>query len=56
LGDIAGVDDPNVQIGVMQRVMVDKQDIAINHIGQINPDTKEMQAMVEGYYCMTLEL
>jgi hypothetical protein len=55
-GDTMGIDDPTVRVGILIRKEAEKKDVVVNQIGQVAPDVKEMQAMVEGYYCMTLEV
>ncbi len=51
-----GLDDDNQLFGCMQ-IMTDKDHaIQVEHLGQVNPDIKEMQAMVQGSYCMYLEV
>jgi hypothetical protein len=42
-------------LGVLQLKPYDKKDVNTSHFGQVNPEIKEMQSTVEGYYCMLLE-
>jgi hypothetical protein len=51
-----GVDDDGEFLGCMQLVTNKDNSINIDHLGQVNPDVKEMQAMVQGTYCMYLEV
>jgi hypothetical protein len=53
--DTSGVDDQS-QFGVMQLTTYEGEAVKITHIGQVNPDVKAMQSMVQGYYCMRLEV
>jgi hypothetical protein len=48
--------DDQAQFGVMQLTTYEGEQIKITHIGQINPEVKAMQSMVQGYYCMHLEV
>lgn len=49
-------DSPTQVLGFMIRKIADKKDVNISHIGQVSADVKEMQSMVEAYYCMYLEI
>lgn len=49
-------DSPTQVLGIMIRKIADKKDVNISHIGQVSADVKEMQSMVEAYYCMYLEI
>lgn len=51
-----GLTDDNSQFGVMQLTTYEGEAIKITHIGQVNPEVKAMQSMVQGYYCMLLEV
>lgn len=51
-----GAWDDQAQFGVMQLTTYEGEAIKITHIGQINPEVKAMQSMVQGYYCMLLEV
>ncbi len=48
--------DDSSQFGVMQLTTYEGEQIKISHIGQISPEVKVMQSMVQGYYCMLLEM
>jgi hypothetical protein len=51
-----GPDDNQERLGCLQ-LLVDKENsIQVDHFGQVSPDTKEMQCMVQGTYCMYLEV
>lgn len=54
-GANVGVDDSSF-LGVMVLKEFQGEAIQITHLGQVSPDTKEMQSMVQGYYCMNLEV
>lgn len=49
-------DNDTTQFGVMELKKQDNENIVITHLGQVNPDIKAMQSMVQGYYCMLLEV
>lgn len=51
-----GIWDDQETFGVMQLTTYEGEAIKITHIGQINPEVKAMQSMVQGYYCMLLEV
>ena len=48
--------DDDTQLGVMILKPYEKEEIRITHIGQVGPEVKAMQSMVQGYYCMLLEV
>lgn len=48
--------DDGSQFGVMILTTYEKEQVRITHIGQVGPDVKAMQSMVQGYYCMLLEV
>jgi len=52
-----GVDDDESMLGCMQ-IITDKDNPSpqVDHLGQVNPDVKEMQSMVQASYCMYLEV
>lgn len=52
----SGADDDNQRLGCMQLITDKDNAIQVDHLGQVNPDIKEMQAMVSGTYCMYLEV
>lgn len=49
-----GLSDNNERFGCMQLVTDKDNSIQVDHFGQVNADVKEMQAMVQGTYCMYL--
>lgn len=51
-----GAHDDQTQFGVMQLTTYEGEQVKITHIGQVNPEVKAMQSMVQGYYCMRLEV
>ena len=51
-----GQDDDGELLGCMQLVTDKENPIQVDHLGQVSPDVKEMQAMVQGTYCMYLEV
>lgn len=53
--DTAGVDDASFWNCLLIHER-EKKEVDISHIGQINPDLPEMQAMVQGFYHMLLEI
>lgn len=52
----SGLDDDSQQFGCMQLMTDAKNVIQIDQLGQVKPEIKEMQAMVQGTYCMYLEV
>ncbi len=47
--------DDRSYVGCLQRVEYEGKEVVVNHFGQINPDVRELQAMVQGYYRMVLD-
>jgi hypothetical protein len=48
--------DPPTFVGCLQLTRKDKREVDISHIGQLTPDMKQMQAIVQAPYVMYLEI
>jgi hypothetical protein len=51
-----GGGDDQQSFGCMQLMTTKADAVQVDHLGQMKPEIKEMQAMVQGTYCMYLEV
>jgi hypothetical protein len=51
----SGVDDDQEFLGCLVRCKYEGEEIKVSNLGQIDPNTKEQQSVVQGYYKMLLE-